>query len=82
MINISAIQVLPTSVKRTINKYDVVLKDGKISLSQELFNKVDLQNNKLYVYMENGDNEIHFVFHNSDTLYSDFFKGKSSDIVS
>lgn len=76
MINISAIQVLPTSVKRTINKYDVVLKDGKISLSQDLFNKVDLQNNKLYVYYEQGDDQIHFVFHNSDTFYSDFFKGK------
>ena len=76
MINISAIQVLPTSVKRNISKFDVVLKDGKIILSQELFNKVDLQNNKLYVYMENGDNEVHFLFHNSDTLYADFFKGK------
>lgn len=77
MINLQAITVVtPTSVKRNISKYDVTLKDGKIILSQELFNKVDLQNNKLYVYMENGDGEIHFVFHNSDTLYSDFFKGK------
>jgi hypothetical protein len=77
MINISAIQVVsPVSVKRTINKYDVTLKDGKIILSQELFNKVDLQNNKLYVYYEQGDNEVHFLFHNSDTLYADFFKGK------
>ena len=85
----NALALNSTPINRTVTvgrkspHFQLVVKEDKTSItfSEEFMKLADIQNNKLNVYFEQGDNEVYFIFHQGDgepgkSLAIDFFKGK------
>ncbi len=82
MLNLRQVITAPKVVtKRKSNveaDLNLKIKDGSavITISEAIFNEADLQNNRLTVYYEQGDGQIYVICNHSDTIQSNFMKGK------
>ena len=80
MLNLRNVELIAKVVTKRKVEADLNLKikdsSALITISEAIFNEADLQNNRLTVYYEQGDGEIYVICNHSDTIQSNFMRGK------
>jgi hypothetical protein len=68
-----------TSTRRTASDLVFNRKESKFTVSEKFFEKADLQNNYLAVFIK--DSAIYLLVHHNETYQVDFFRGKRKPLL-